>query len=130
MPCATTSPSCSSMRRLRFSRQVAIALVLLAANAASAQPSGLTTEGAPFLLLPVGARAVGMGQAVVGDPTGTTEAIWWNPAGTARSERREVAVHHYETIIGTGDAVAILIPSSLLGVFSVSLYALDYGDFA
>src|SRR5687767_15804365 len=116
MPCATTSPSCSSMRRLRFSRQVAIALVLLAANAASAQPPGLTTEGAPFLLLPVGARAVGMGQALVADQPGT-EAIWWNPAGVARSERAEVAVHHYETIVGNGDAVSILIPSSVLGVF-------------
>jgi hypothetical protein len=86
----------------------------------------LTTEGAPFLLLPVGARAVGMGQALVADQPGT-EAIWWNPAGVARSERREVAVHHYQTIVGTGDAVSILIPSSLLGVFSASLYALDFG---
>jgi hypothetical protein len=107
---------------------VAIAVASLAGTAAGAQPSGLTTEGAPFLLLPVGARAVGMGQAVVADQSGT-EAIWWNAAGVARSERREIAVHHYETIIGTGDAVSILIPSSLLGVFAVSLYALDYGDF-
>jgi hypothetical protein len=76
----------------------------------------------------VGARAVGTGQALVADQPGT-EALWWNPAGVARSERGEIAVHHYETIVGTGDAVAILIPSSLLGVFSASLYALDYGDF-
>jgi hypothetical protein len=101
-------------------------LASLAGSAASAQPPGLTTEGAPFLLLPVGARAVGMGQAVVADQPGT-EAIWWNPAGVARAERREVAVHHYETVVGTGDAISILIPSSLLGVFSASLYALDFG---
>jgi hypothetical protein len=69
---------------------------------------------------------VGMGQAVVADQPGT-EAIWWNPAGLARSDRREVAVHHYETLVGTGDAVSILIPSSLLGVFSATLYALNYG---
>ncbi len=116
------------MRRRRSKARAAIALLSLVATTASAQPSGLTTEGAPFLLLPIGARAVGMGQALVADPEGGTEALWWNPAGLARSERREVAVHHYETIIGTGDVVSILIPSSLLGVFSISLYALDFGD--
>lgn len=116
------------MRRRRSRARAAIALLSLVATTASAQPSGLTTEGAPFLLLPIGARAVGMGQALVADPEGGTEALWWNPAGLARSERREVAVHHYETIIGTGDVVSILIPSSLLGVFSISLYALDFGD--
>lgn len=114
------------MRRRPSRLRVAIVMVSLAGSAAGAQPPGLTTEGAPFLLLPVGARAVGMGQAVVADQPGT-EAIWWNPAGVARAERREVAVHHYETVVGTGDAVSILIPSSLLGVFSASLYALDFG---
>jgi hypothetical protein len=114
------------MRRRPSRLQAAIVLASLAGSAASAQPPGLTTEGAPFLLLPVGARAVGMGQAVVADQPGT-EAIWWNPAGVARAERREVAVHHYETVVGTGDAISILIPSSLLGVFSASLYALDFG---
>src|SRR5687768_14894883 len=114
------------MRRRPSRLRVAIVMASLAASAAGAQPPGLTTEGAPFLLLPVGARAVGMGQAVVADQPGT-EAIWWNPAGVARSERRELAVHHYETVVGTGDAISILIPSSLLGVFSVSLYALDFG---
>jgi hypothetical protein len=114
------------MRPHPFRLHVAIALTSLAASTAGAQPPGLTTEGAPFLLLPVGARAVGMGQAVVADHPGT-EAIWWNPAGVARSERRELAVHHYETVVGTGDAISILIPSSLLGVFSASLYALDFG---
>ena len=116
------------MRRRRSKARAAIALLSLVGTTASAQPSGLTTEGAPFLLLPIGARAVGMGQALVADPEGGTEALWWNPAGLARSERREVAVHHYETIIGTGDVVSILIPSSLLGVFAISLYALDFGD--
>jgi hypothetical protein len=115
------------MRRRLFKLTVAALLASLAALPASAQPPGLTTEGAPFLLLPVGARAVGMGQALVADQPGT-EAIWWNPAGVARSERREIAVHHYETVVGTGDAVSVLIPSSLLGVFSASLYALDYGS--
>ena len=115
------------MRQRPFRFGTAVLAASLAAFPARAQPAGLTTEGAPFLLLPVGARAVGMGQALVADQQPGTEAIWWNPAGIARSERREVAVHHYETVVGTGDAVSILIPSSLLGVFTASLYALDFG---
>ena len=114
------------MRRRRSSLPLALLVAWLAAATAGAQPSGLATEGAPFLLLPVGSRSVGMGQAVVADQPGT-EGIWWNPAGIARSERRELAVHHYETIVGTGDVVSILVPSSLLGVFALSLYALDFG---
>src|SRR5919108_752743 len=114
------------MRRAAFRLRLAIAIATLVASTARAQPSSVSTEGALFLLLPVGGRAVGMGQAVVADQAGT-EAIWWNPAGLARSERREVAVHHYETLVGTGDAVSILVPSSLLGVFTATLYALNYG---
>jgi hypothetical protein len=88
--------------------------------------SELATEGAAFLLIPVGARALGMGQALVADQPGT-EAIWWNPAGVARAEKREVAIHHYDSFVGTGDAVSLLIPSSLLGVLTASVYILNYG---
>jgi hypothetical protein len=68
-----------------------------------------------------------MGQAVTGDDGGT-EAVWWNPAGLARAEKREVAIHHSQDIIATGDALSLLIPSSLLGVFVASVDILNYGD--
>jgi hypothetical protein len=96
------------------------------ADAAHAQ-TGIATEGAPFLLLPIGARALALGQAVVADQPGT-EAVWWNPAGLARAERREVAIHHYQSVIGTGDALSILVPSSLLGVITASVYILNFGE--
>jgi hypothetical protein len=89
--------------------------------------SGLVTEGAPFLLIPVGARALGSGQAVVAVASGT-EAVWWNPAGPARAEKREVAVHHYQSFVGTGDVVSIMFPSARLGVFTASGYILNYGE--
>jgi hypothetical protein len=104
----------------------AVALLALTAPRAHAQ-DGLTTEGAPFLLIPVGARALGMGQAVVAEQPGS-EAVWWNPAGLARADKREVAIHHYQSFVGTGDVVSILIPSSRLGVLTGSLYILNYGD--
>ncbi|MFN2397098.1 MAG: PorV/PorQ family protein [Gemmatimonadaceae bacterium] len=108
---------------------MATAVALLAALPvrAASQGGGLATEGAPFLLIPVGARALGQGQAVVAYQGGS-EAVWWNPAGLARAEKREAAVHHYQSFVGTGDAVSLLFPSSRLGVVTGSLYILNYGE--
>ncbi|MBC7791342.1 MAG: PorV/PorQ family protein [Anaerolineae bacterium] len=117
------------MRRRRSSPVVA-AIVLAVRSlwaAVAAGQSGLTTEGAPFLLIPVGARALGMGQAVVADQPGS-EAVWWNPSGLARSEKREIAVHHYGSVVGNGDAITIVLPSSLLGVLAASVYVLNFGE--
>jgi hypothetical protein len=94
---------------------------------ASAQ-TGVADEGALFLLLPTGARAVGMGRAVAADKTLGSEAVWWNPAGLAQLEKREAAIHHSQSIIGTGDAITLLIPSSLLGVLAASVNQLDFGE--
>jgi hypothetical protein len=116
------------MRRLRCSRAVAIvgAALLAAAEVARAQ-TGLAQEGALFLLLPVGARSVGMGQAVVADRPGS-ESVWWNPSAIGASTRREAAIHHSQSVAGTGDAVTIVVPSSLLGVLALSVNIFDYGE--
>jgi len=116
--------------RLFRSRRESFAIVgatmIAAAGVAHAQ-TGLATEGALFLLLPVGARSVGMGQAVVADRPGT-EAVWWNPAAIGAATRREAAIHHSQSVAGTGDAVTILVPSSLLGVLALSVNIFDYGE--
>ena len=116
------------MRPRRSERAAAFAL-LLALNALPtslrAQRGG--SEGALFLLLPTGARAVGMGQATAADRPGT-EAVWWNPAGLAWMDKREVAIHHSQTIVGTGDAVTLAVPSSLLGVLAVSVNLTNFGE--
>ena len=116
------------MRQRRSERAAAFALVL----ALSALPTSLRaqrggSEGALFLLLPTGARAVGMGQAMVADRPGT-EAVWWNPAGLAWMDKREVAIHHSQTIIGTGDAVTLAVPSSILGVVAGSVNLTNFGE--
>src|SRR5215208_1629973 len=119
------------MRRRRSSlvASMALAAVVTALGApprAGAQ-GGLAEDGALFLLLPVGARAVGMGQAVVADRPGS-EAVWWNPGALAHADKRELAIHHSQSVVGTGDALTLVIPSSLLGVFAISANILDYGD--
>lgn len=84
-------------------------------------------EGAIFLLMPVGARAVGMGQAISGDRPGT-ESVWWNPAGLARLEKREVAIHHSQSLIATGDAISLAVPSQLLGVLTASINMINFDE--
>ena len=114
------------MRRRRFSGS--LALLALAALALADRPlAAQDTEGGLWLLVPIGARAVGLGQAVVADAIGS-ESVWWNPAGLARAQRREAAIHHSDTFLGEGDAVALVIPSSLLGVVSGSVNILNFGE--
>ncbi len=98
---------------------------LLAAHAWAQQDA--SAEGAIQLLRPIGARAVGVGQAVVARHDGS-EAIWWNPSGLALMTSREVAIHHSQDFFATGDAISIVVPSSLLGVVAVSADIEDFGE--
>lgn len=82
----------SSLRRLAF-----VVSLLAAAAPAHAQFSlgdqRVGTSSGSFLRIGVGARAVGTGEAfvaVANDPS----AIYWNPAGLASMQRREVALNH------------------------------------
>ena len=90
----------------------------LAASTASAQSSN-SSDGALFLLLPVGARAVGMGQAMVGERPGS-EAVWWNPSAISRQDKKEIAIHHSQTIAATGDAITFVYPTAGAGATSAS----------
>ncbi|MFL5575474.1 MAG: PorV/PorQ family protein [Gemmatimonadaceae bacterium] len=115
------------MRRRRSRTVAALLGALLSVHAASTAEAQAAEDGALFLLLPVGARAVGMGQAVAADQGGS-EAVWWNPAGIARTEKPEAAIHHSQSVIGTGDAVTVVVPSSLLGVLALSVNILNFGE--
>ena len=104
----------------------ALALITVVA----AQPSlaqGSSSDGALFLLLPVGAQTVGMGQATVAERLGS-ESIWTNPAAIARQEKREAAIHHSETIAARGDVITLLVPRKSVGAFALSFNVLDFGN--
>lgn len=92
---------------------------------ASAQSA--TSNGALFLRLPVGAESVGIGEAAVAERLGS-ESIWSNPAGIARQENREAAIHHSETIAARGDVITVVVPKKKLGTFALSLSLLDFGN--
>src|SRR5688572_6430144 len=99
------------MRPRHSSLATAIAVAALRALPGLA-PAGVGAQGGPaqegalFLLLPIGARTVGTGQAAVASRPGS-EAAWWNPSALARLEKREVALHHGQSIFGTSDAVSV-----------------------
>src|SRR5688500_19568104 len=92
-------------------------MVTFAARASFAQ-DGSSSDGALFLLLPVGAQTVGMGQATVAERLGS-ESIWSNPAAIARDEKRELAIHHSETIAARGDVITQVVPRRHLGAVDV-----------
>lgn len=110
----------------------AIAAALLVAGAtrpAAAQSASAGIEGGAFLLLPVGARAVALGQAATADG-GTSESVFWNPAGLAALAKPEFALFHYNAFFGTGDAIVLAAPTSVLGTFALTAYLVNYGDLA
>ena len=117
-------PRRSSVRFSLSAIPVAVAAFLASSSGASAQSS---TDGALFLLLPVGAQTVGMAQAAVAERLGS-EAVWTNPSGIARLDKKEVAIHHSETIAARGDVITLVAPVKHLGAFALSVNLLDFGN--
>lgn len=92
----------------------------------SSQESPLNT-GALFLVFPVGAQAVGMGQTAMA-AAGRGDAAFWNPAGLATLEDDEFALHSATLIAGRSHVLAAYFPSAGVGVIGGALYLVDYGD--
>jgi hypothetical protein len=115
-------------RRSSVRSPLAALLIMAGTTATSARLSALSSsDGALFLLLPVGAQTVGMAQAAVAERLGS-EAVWSNPAGIARLEKREAAIHHSETVAARGDVITLLAPRKHLGAFALSVNLLDFGN--
>jgi hypothetical protein len=113
--------------RVRSLQCLAFVVALCAPTAASRAQGGLSAEGALFLLVPVGARAVGLGQAVVASDIGS-ESIWANPAGLARLTKNELSINHSQTIVATGDALNVVVPMGKAGVIAAAGYLMNYGQ--
>ncbi len=83
--------------------------------------------GALFLVFPVGAQAVGMGQTATA-AAGRGEAAFWNPAGLATLSDNEFALHTASLVAGTSNVLAAYFPSRGIGVLGGAVYLVDYGD--
>lgn len=84
-------------------------------------------SGALFLLFPVGAQAVAMGQTAAA-LEGRGEAAFWNPAGLATMEQSEVALNSATLVAGTTHALTAYFAARGFGVLGGSVYLVDYGD--
>jgi hypothetical protein len=117
------------MRRSLF-RAIALAALILAPH-----PDRLTAQdstpplntGALFLLFPVGATAVGMGQTAMA-AAGRGEAAFWNPAGLATLANDEFALHSATLVAGRSHVLGAYFPSHGIGVIGGAVYLVDYGD--
>src|SRR5437773_9032988 len=105
---------------------VATALSVVPSFHLSAQALA-NNSGALFLLFPVGAQAVAMGQTAA-TLEGRGEAAFWNPAGLATLEQSEVAFNTASLAAGATHALTAYFPSHGLGVLGGSVYLVDYGD--
>jgi len=82
--------------------------------------------GALFLVFPVGAQAVGMGQTATA-AAGRGEAAFWNPAGLATLAEDEFALHSATLVAGRSHVLGAYFPSRF-GVIGGAVYLVDYGD--
>ena len=108
-------------------RAIAHAVGLALALAAIGRPlAAQANNGALDLLLPIGARAAGMGGAFAAEQG--SEAVWWNPAGMARLTKAEFGLDHFETVFIKGDALSLIIPVRSVGALGLSARLFNYGE--
>jgi hypothetical protein len=117
-----------TMNRLRRSVLTlgVIASVLGVTRADASAQESTSTEGALFLLLPIGAKGVSMGRAMTA--MDGVESGFWNPAGLAGVDQRQVVLFRGDNVAGTGTAVSVILAHSSLGTLSASYFLHDVGS--
>jgi hypothetical protein len=95
-----------------------------AAGIFTAEPS--STEGALTLLLPIGARGIGLGRAVTASKG--PESVFWNPAGLAQLEGESFFVYRGTHLAGDGTGFSVVLARQPLGAIGISYQLLDLGD--
>jgi len=99
--------------------------------ASSGRAGGPGTTGAASLKVPAGARPAAMGDAFVG-LADDANALFWNPAGLALVEARQVSLMHTQYLVDTsyqflGYAQPLSLPF-LKGGMAVAVNTLSYGE--
>ena len=118
---------CQAVFRVVGGHLCALTAFGMSTVALSAKRAHAQSNGALFLLVPFGGRAVGLAGAVVADTGLGTEGMWWNAASMARLRKRELAIHHSQTAFANSNMIAVALPSRVLGTIAGSAYIVDYG---
>lgn len=101
-------------------------LLALALAAPLAAQEGSSSEGAPILLLPVGARAVAMGRAMTA--LSGAESVFWNPAGLAELAGTRLALYRDDSVAGEMTGVSALFGRSEIGTIAATYDLTDIGE--
>lgn len=117
------------MKKITQAFAVVLLLTLVANLALAGSGNRTGTNGAAELLIPVGTRFIGMGGSGIATATGV-EALFWNPAGTARMTNSvSVYVSHMNYIADIGvDYGAVSANVEGFGVLSLNLKSLSIGS--
>lgn len=116
------------MKNIYFKLGVLLIIMFVCIQTVFAGGRKLGTAGAPELLIPMGARSVGMAGANIANVY-KTEAIYWNPAGLSRLENAE-ATFTYMTYFADMNISYLTagFKAGNLGVLGISLQAMDIGE--
>ena len=123
------------MERIFMKFNILILLVLISimspaliAQSAAKNVSKTGTAVAPFLEIPVGAAAIGMGGAFV-SLANDASALYWNAAGVASLQQNQVVFAHTKWIADTKfDFAGAALPLSGIGTLGISFTSLSMSD--
>lgn len=97
-------------------------------SAYAGDKSKVGTVSGTQVLVPVGARSIAMGQAIIAD-VGGSEALYWNPAGLVRVKNSEVEFSNNSYIADINvNYFAAAINAGNMGTVGLFLKAFDFGD--
>jgi hypothetical protein len=115
------------MMRQLSSRILVLVLAVLLQGQAFASSAGTTT--AQLLKIPLGTRAIGMGEAFTA-MADDTSALYWNPAGMSLLHQKEVSFAHSSLIENVNyEHLGIVLPGDSYA-FGGQFSYLGYGDIA
>jgi hypothetical protein len=108
-------------------RPLAIVVCALALAAAPLGAQEDQPEGAIFLLLPVGAKAVSLGRAMTAQTGG--ESVFWNPAGLGEVPQGQLLLYRGDYVGDLrGTAASGLLTRAGVGTIGLTYHLLDVGD--
>jgi len=119
----------NTIMNFQTAMKLALVALLAALTSAPVRADGPGSTTADLLKIPVGARAIGMGEAYTA-AANDSSALQWNPAGLSFAQRKEASFMHSSLIEGVNyEHIAFAAPGDNFS-YGLSMSYLGYGDIA
>lgn len=116
----------TTRRTLAGAACLALLVPLVAGAQTTSEDDPASNEGALFLLLPVGAKAVSLARAMTA--MDGPESVFWNPAGLGGLSGSQVVLVRGEHFAGQATAASALLSRPGLGTLGFTYFLLDAGE--